>query len=96
MQQRIIRTRQCFEFLAINQCPYRKKAKRNWVEAEGATLLPDFVIKLERKPLDNLVITLTNTEVGGIGKPRLATRPEINMKLACNPDSLRPRIDARK
>lgn len=61
-----------------------------------ATLLPDFVIKLERKPLDNLVITLTNTEVGGIGKPRLATRPEINMKLACNPDSLRPRIDARK
>lgn len=60
------------------------------------TLLPDFVIKLERKPLDNLVITLTNTEVGGIGKPRLATRPEINMKLACNPDSLRPRIDARK
>lgn len=62
----------------------------------SATLLPDFVIKLERKPLDNLVITLTNTEVGGIGKPRLATRPEINMKLACNPDSLRPRIDARK
>lgn len=28
-------------------------------------LLPDFVIKLERKPLDNLVITLTNTEAGG-------------------------------
>lgn len=76
--------------------PVSQKGKEGLGGGGRGFLLPDFVIKLERKPLDNLVITLTNTEVGGIGKPRLATRPEINMKLACNPDSLRPRIDARK